>query len=101
MKKYIALKDIKESQSCFQAFKLRTSGLCGDMEEFIRRKASSNENFSFGEKLLDRIQIVFDWLRADREGNWNLHLDAFQRSLDEFAAWDCTICAGDQYTSKK
>ena len=60
------------------------------MEEFIRRKASSNENFSFGAKLLERIKILFDLLRADREGNWNLHLDAFQRSLDEFAAWNCT-----------
>ena len=76
MKKYVALKYIKESQSCFQVFKLRFSGLCGDMEEFIRRKALSNENFSFWAKLLDRIQIVVDLLRADGEGNWNLHLDA-------------------------
>ena len=29
-------------------------------------------------------------LRADREGLWELHLDAMQRALFEFAAWDAT-----------
>ena len=36
------------------------------------------------------MEVVYDLLRADREGNWLLHLDAFQRSLHQFAAWDCT-----------
>ena len=28
--------------------------------------------------------------RADREGLWELYLDAMQRALFEFAAWDAT-----------
>ena len=38
-----------------------------------------------------------DLLRADREGNWELHLDSLQRALFEFSAWDSTNylhCAG-------
>ena len=38
-------------------------------------------------------------LRADREGLWELHLDALQRALFEFAAWDATnyLCWGTVY----
>ena len=34
------------------------------------------------------MQIVRDLLRADREGIWKLHLDAVQRALYLFAAFD-------------
>ena len=35
------------------------------------------------------MDVVHD-LRADREGIWELHLDAVQRALYLFAAFDCT-----------
>ena len=36
------------------------------------------------------MDVVYDLLRADREGIWELHLDAVQRALHLFAAFDCT-----------
>ena len=51
-------------------------------------RASTHENFRYWIQFLDKMQIVYDMIRADREGNWLLHLDAIQRSLHEFGAWD-------------
>ena len=36
------------------------------------------------------MDVVYDLLRADREGIWELHLDAVQRALHLFAAFDYT-----------
>ena len=41
-------------------------------------------------QFLERHKITLDLLRADKEGLWELHLDAMQRALFEFAAWDAT-----------
>ena len=41
-------------------------------------------------QFLERHKVTLDLLGADREGLWELHLDALQRTLFEFAAWDAT-----------
>ena len=54
-------------------------------------RSSTNENFRFWCQFLKRHEITVDLLRADREGLWQLHLDAtLLRALYEFAAWDST-----------
>ena len=60
------------------------------MKKFKESRSSKNENFQFWSQFLDRHKITIDLLRADREGLWELHLDAMQRALFEFAAWDAT-----------
>ena len=40
--------------------------------------------------VLARFQVVLDLIHADREGSWDLHLDAMQQAMYEFAAWNCT-----------
>ena len=64
--------------------------MCNDLKQFIDNRASLNENVKYWVSFLEKMQIVFDLLRADREGNWILQLDVFQRALCEFAVWDCT-----------
>ena len=44
----------------------------------------------FFPRFLNRQETVKDLIRADREGLWDLHLIAIQRSLYDFAAWDST-----------
>ena len=46
------------------------------------------ENFRYWNQFIIRHTTVLDLVRADREGNWPLHLDAMQRALYEFSAWD-------------
>ena len=53
-------------------------------------RSSTNENFRFWCQFLKRHEITVDLLRADRVGLWQLHLDAMQRALYEFAALDST-----------
>ena len=53
-------------------------------------RSSTNENFRFWCQFLKQHEVTVDLLRADREGLWQLHLDAMQRALYEFAAWDST-----------
>ena len=53
-------------------------------------RSSTNENFRFWCQFLKRHEITVDLLRANREGLWQLHLDATLRALYEFAAWDST-----------
>ena len=64
------------------------------MNAFIDGRSASNENFKFWYQFLERQAIVLDLLRADREGSWELHLEAMQCALYEFAAWDSTNYLG-------
>ena len=41
-------------------------------------------------QFLDMMAVVHDILRADRDGLWDLHMDAVQRALHIFAAFDAT-----------
>ena len=61
-----------------------------DLKLFIKSRSEVNENFKFWATFLDMMDLIHDLLRADREGNWELHMDAVQRALIIFAAFDCT-----------
>ena len=69
---------------------MSSSNLVGDLKNFVEARSSTNENFKFWYQFLERHEIELDLLRADREGLWQLHFDAMQRALYEFAAWDST-----------
>ena len=73
-----------------EEFQMSSSYLVGDLKNFVEARSSTNENFKFWYQFLERHEIALDLLRADREGLWQLHLDAMQRALYEFAAWDST-----------
>ncbi|KAG0715268.1 Pseudouridine-5'-phosphate glycosidase [Chionoecetes opilio] len=61
-----------------------------DLDGLIESRVKEYQNFKFCCQYLSRFQVVLDHLRPDREGSWDLHLDAMQRALYEFATWDCT-----------
>ena len=71
-------------------FKIVSAKIMIDLDAFVCNKSKNNENFKFWSQYLSRFQIVLDLIRADREGLWELHLDAMQRALYEFSAWGCT-----------
>ena len=82
--------NISESQRLLTQFQTSSKKLVNDMKAFIDGRSASNENFKFWYQFLERHAIVLDLLRADREGSWVLHLEAMQRALYEFAAWEST-----------
>jgi len=47
-----------------------------------------NPNFRIWLTYMDMVEILLDFIRAERDGNWTLHLDAFAVMLP----W-LTICA--------
>ena len=68
--------------------------LMKDFVDFKERKSKESENFKFWDQFTYRHSIVLNLLRADREGNWLLHLHSMQEALYEFAAWDSTNYSG-------
>ena len=78
IKKLVNEQDKESTLFFLQQFYSKSETFCDNIKTFIMNRASTHENF----------QIVYDMIRADREGNWLLHLDAIQRSLHEFGAWD-------------
>ena len=87
LKLHVSEMDVEKSKSDLLKF-CSNEHLLNDFKAFILERKESNENFRYWIAFINKMQVVFDMLRADREGNWNLHLDALQRSLYEFAAWD-------------
>jgi len=52
--------------------------------------ANVNPNFKYWWSYMDMIEILLMFTRAQREGNWELHLHAFQRMLPYFIRYDHT-----------
>ena len=90
LKNGVTQNNIKESQKYINIFTTESNVLLSDIDNFIRERSSKNENFMFWSQFITRLHIVKDLLRADREGNWELHIDSLQRAIFEFAAWDST-----------
>ena len=67
---------------------LASSILLSDYNKFINERKESHENFLYWFNFKLIFQVVHDSIRADREGDFNLHLDAFRRALVLFAAFD-------------
>ena len=99
LKKGTVSRNISESQRLLTQFQTLFKKLVDDMKAFIDGRSASNENFKFWYQFLERHAIVLDLLRADQEGSWELHLEAMQRALHEFDAWDSTnyLCWGSVY----
>lgn len=83
-------KCITDSHKYMVQFADASKTLVEDLNRFIQTRSDSNENFKFWTQFLQMMNIVRDLLRADREGIWELHLDAVQRALNLFAAFDST-----------
>ena len=90
LKKSTASGNVPDSQTFLEQFQTSSSKLIDDLKTFINTRSSTNENFRFWCQFLTQHEITLDLLRADREGLWHMHLDAMQRPLYEFAAWDST-----------
>ncbi|KAL2095499.1 hypothetical protein ACEWY4_010218 [Coilia grayii] len=65
-------------------------------------KSNMNPNFKFWWGYMEMVEILLMFTRAQREGNWNLHLHAFKRMIPFFMAYGHTNYArwGTIYVSE-
>ncbi|KAG1692279.1 Glutamate receptor ionotropic, kainate 1 [Nymphon striatum] len=89
LKTAVMKRNVIASQKYLVEFADASSKLVEDLNSFIETQSSVNENFKFWAQFLHMMSIVHNLLRADREGLWE-HLDAVQRALYLFAAFDST-----------
>ena len=76
LKKKVLDGKTKDSQKSLDSYVQNSHKLHEDIDNYINENSEKNENFRFWTQFLNRQQIVKDLIRADREGLWDLHLDA-------------------------
>ena len=80
----------KESAAIFHNFEGKSHDLISNFDQFVDRARSSSETFKYWDTAIHFIQQVENLVRADRDGDWALHLQAVQALLPIFAAFDST-----------
>ena len=56
----------------------------------FKRNFQNYPNFLLLSSYMDMVEILLDFIRANREGNWQLHLDAFAAMLPWMTVYDHT-----------
>ena len=64
---------------------MKTSNVLPLMQEF---QASRSPTVKYWQQYLDMVSILLHFIRAEREGDWQLHLSAFASMLPWFAIYD-------------
>ena len=59
-------------------------------ENFRKECSDSNSNFKFWIDYMSMVEILLDFIRANREGDWGAHIDAFKRMLPWLCVYDHT-----------
>ena len=87
-----ALKDVR--RSCTKDRLTAVMGI-GDVkalleayEGFCKEQSSSQPLFSFWSSYLEMVELLLAFLRATREGNWQLHVACLRKFLPWFYAYD-------------
>ena len=66
---------------------IQNVNLIGQMEEFDSLFLG-NKQYVFWKTYMDMVEILLLFIRAEREGNWKLHLEAFAAMLPWMTAYD-------------
>ena len=68
---------------------LQGENIIGKMDAF-NKHFSTDPNFQLWMTYLEMVETMLNFIRANREGNWRLHLDAFAEMLPWLAIYDHT-----------
>ncbi|XP_071479491.1 uncharacterized protein [Diadema antillarum] len=61
----------------------------GLVREFDR-SFSDNPNFVLWSTYMEMVEVLLDFIRSERDGNWNLHLETFEAMLPWLTVYDHT-----------
>ena len=95
MKNYVARKKREESKVYLNTFMSNSSKLIEDFKAFQSKKCVKSRTFNFWNRYVKMVCILRDLRRADREGDWDLHLHSVQAVLPLFAGCDRINSDGD------
>ena len=66
----------------------KTSAFCTELNSLREIGRKESATFAFWDEFIEMVEILLRFIRADREGLWNLHLDALSEMLPYFFAYD-------------
>lgn len=88
LKGCVSEKDREGSKEHLDTFLSTSSQLIADFNGFRSDSRTKSETFEFWDRFVEMVGILRDLVRADREGDWNLHLRSVQAVLPLFAGCD-------------
>lgn len=88
MKAAVAGKKRDESKGHLSEFLSTASTMIDEFIAFKPERCQMSETFAFWERFVQMTSLLKDLVRADREGNWELHLNSVQAVLPLFAGCD-------------
>ena len=88
------IKNFKDQESdeairCFDELLDTTAGMLDLLHEFDSSQKSCS-SFTYWRHYMEMVAILLGFIRAEREGNWEMHLELFSRMLPYFALFDHT-----------
>ena len=90
LKREIEKKQSQESKDMLTEFVDMSDAMRDDFKDFKEDMCKKSETFAYWDIFVHMTALLRDLIRADREGNWNLHLHTLQQILPLFASCDRT-----------
>ena len=88
MKQEVSAKNKLRSKELLNSFLGLSGELFQDFEEFKKERKAESKTFFYWDRFIEMVRLAKDLVRADREGNWHLHLQSVEAILPYFAAFD-------------
>ena len=88
LKSALGLKNRVQAKQHLHSFNLQSEKLCSDFKQFIEELCNKCETAKYWNTFIEMVSLIKDLIRADREGDWELHLYTVQRLLPLFAIFD-------------
>lgn len=90
LKEDVSEKKQEASQAKLTKFINESSSLVEDFQNFLDSNNARSETHKYWDTFLNLLTLLNNLIRADREGNWELHLQTVQDVLPLFAVMDAT-----------
>ena len=78
-----------EATRCFDELVDITAGMLDPLQEFDSSQKNCS-SFTYWQHYMEMVAILLGFIRAEREGNWEMHLELLSRMLPYFALYDHT-----------
>ena len=79
-----------QSQSLIESFSQESDAMIHDFMTFKDSCKEKSETYVYWDGLIQMVCLLKDLIRADRKGNWALHLHSVQECLPLFTRFDNT-----------
>jgi len=88
MKQEVSAKNKSRSKELLNSFLGLSGDLFEDFEEFKRERKAESKTFFYWVRFIEMVRLAHDLVRADREGDWHLHLQSVEAVLPYFVVFD-------------